>query len=230
MADTDVITEENAQNEPETESVKLTWEDDPPKAEPVEVTEENFQSLLENDRPLLVDFWAQWCAPCKRVEPLLDELAQEYQGRLTIGKLDVDQQRSLAAKFQVLGMPTFILFKDGEIVEQMRGIMSKSAFQRFIDKNLDAAPDGAAPADATPADATPAEADAAPAAADAVPADAAPAAADAEPAGADAEPADTAVAETSVASVDDAAADADAAAADAARASAEAAPADAAAG
>ncbi len=109
----------------------------------IELTEDNFQSQLEGGKPLLVDFWAEWCRPCQMVAPVLDQLASEYDGKVKIGKLNVDQHQELSMQYQVQSIPTFLLFKDGEIAGRMMGAMPKAAFEKFIDKNLEAVPAGA---------------------------------------------------------------------------------------
>ncbi len=101
------------------------------------ITEENFETeVLKADTPVLVDFWAQWCGPCRMVAPVLDEIASEMDGKVRIAKLNVDEQQRLAYQFQVSSIPTFILFKNGQMADRMMGAAPKSAFQNFIDRNL----------------------------------------------------------------------------------------------
>ncbi len=102
----------------------------------IELTEDNFQSQVEDGSPLLVDFWAEWCGPCKMVAPVLDELASKYEGKVRIGKLNVDQNQALSVQYQVQSIPTFLLFKDGEVQDRMMGAMPKGAFEKFIEKNV----------------------------------------------------------------------------------------------
>ena len=103
----------------------------------VTLSEDNWeQEVLKSDTPVLVDFWAQWCGPCRMVAPVLDQIATEMDGKVRIAKLDVDSNQKIAYQFQVSSIPTFILFKDGQMADRMMGAMPKSAFESFINRNL----------------------------------------------------------------------------------------------
>ena len=95
-------------------------------AKPIEVTDKTFEEVVLNaELPTVVDFWAVWCGPCKMIAPLLEEIAQEYEGQLQVTKLDVDTNNNTAYHFGVMGIPTLLLFKDGEEVERIVGFMPK---------------------------------------------------------------------------------------------------------
>ena len=103
----------------------------------VTLSEDNWeQEVLKSDTPVLVDFWAQWCGPCRMVAPVLDQIATEMDGKVRVAKLDVDSNQKIAYQFQVSSIPTFILFKDGQMADRMMGAMPKSAFESFINRNL----------------------------------------------------------------------------------------------
>ncbi len=98
---------------------------------------DNFErDVLKSDVPVLVDFWAEWCGPCRMVAPTLDQLADEMDGKVKIAKLNVDQNQQLAFQFGVQSIPAFILFKNGQAVDRTLGAQPKAAFQSFIQRNL----------------------------------------------------------------------------------------------
>jgi len=101
------------------------------------LTNDNFESVLNDAQtPVLVDFWAEWCGPCKTIAPVLEELASEYAGRVTIAKLNVDDHREATEKFNIRGIPTLILFKNGEPEATKVGALSKSQLAAFLDSNI----------------------------------------------------------------------------------------------
>lgn len=102
-----------------------------------EVTSTNFESdVLKADQPVLVDFWADWCAPCKMLAPVLDEIASDNAAQLNVGKLDADQHQDLVMRYQVMGLPTLILFKNGEPVERITGFQSKEKILAKLNPHL----------------------------------------------------------------------------------------------
>ncbi|UHL65135.1 thioredoxin TrxA [Paralcaligenes sp. KSB-10] len=101
------------------------------------VSDASFEAdVLNSDLPVLVDYWAAWCGPCKMIAPLLEAAAQEYQGRVTIAKVDVDANPDTAAKFGIRGIPTLMLFKDGKAAATKVGALSKSQLTSFLDESL----------------------------------------------------------------------------------------------
>lgn len=101
----------------------------------IALTTDNFQQeVLKSLSPVLVDFWAEWCGPCKMIAPILDELADEYSGRVRIGKVDIDQHQALAAEYGVRAIPTLLLFQNGQVAEQIVGLRSKRDLRASFDK------------------------------------------------------------------------------------------------
>ncbi|MCG9695444.1 thioredoxin TrxA [Shewanella sp. Isolate11] len=103
----------------------------------ITLTDDSFESdVIKSDIPVLVDFWAEWCGPCKMIAPILDDVADEYAGKVTIAKLNVDQNNASPAKYGVRGIPTLLLFKNGELADTKVGALSKTQLKEFIDAQL----------------------------------------------------------------------------------------------
>jgi thioredoxin 1 len=101
------------------------------------VSDASFQAdVLESTAPVLVDFWAEWCGPCKMIAPILDEVASAYQGKVQVAKVNVDENRDIPAKFGIRGIPTLIMFKDGQIAATKVGALTKAQLTAFIDQQL----------------------------------------------------------------------------------------------
>jgi thioredoxin 1 len=100
-------------------------------------TDSNFEeTVMKSGQPVLVDFWAEWCGPCKRLGPTIEALASDYAGKVTIGKLNVDENPTTAMKFQIRGIPAMLVFKNGEVVESVVGLTPKEELKRVLDKHV----------------------------------------------------------------------------------------------
>lgn len=108
-------------------------------AKPVHVTEQSFdQEVVKAETPVLVDFWAEWCGPCRLVAPIVEDFAREYEGKLKVAKVDVDDNQNLAMKFNIMSIPTLGVFKGGQLVERIVGYMPKGELKRRVDAALGA--------------------------------------------------------------------------------------------
>ena len=103
----------------------------------VHVTDSGFEAeVLQSDKPVLVDYWAEWCGPCKMIAPILEEIAQEYAGKVTVAKLNIDDNPATPPKYGIRGIPTLMLFKEGNVEATKVGAVSKSQLSAFLDSNL----------------------------------------------------------------------------------------------
>jgi thioredoxin 1 len=100
------------------------------------LTDSNFEQAINAGKPVLVDFWAEWCGPCRRLAPTVDELAGDYDGKMVVGKLNVDENPNVSGRFSIRGIPTLLLFKGGQVVEQVVGLADKASLKKVIDKHV----------------------------------------------------------------------------------------------
>ena len=103
----------------------------------LEITDASFEEVvLKSDKPVMVDFWAAWCGPCRMVGPIIDEISSDYEGKAVVGKLDVDANQEFAAKYGVRNIPTVLVFKDGEVVGRQVGVAPKTTYAQALDTHL----------------------------------------------------------------------------------------------
>ncbi|CAM3943380.1 MULTISPECIES: thioredoxin TrxA [Pseudoalteromonas] len=103
----------------------------------IQLTDDGFEAdVLQSDKPVLVDFWAEWCGPCKMIAPILNEVADEFDGRVVIGKLNIDQNAGTPPKFGIRGIPTLLLFKEGQVAATKVGALSKTQLVEFLENNI----------------------------------------------------------------------------------------------
>ncbi|WP_026958439.1 thioredoxin TrxC [Aliagarivorans taiwanensis] len=102
---------------------------------PITLTQDNFAALTESEQPIVVDFWAEWCGPCKQFSPVFSAAAEQNQGKLRFGKINTEHQQALAAQFAIRSIPTLMVFKQGEVVAQLSGALPPAQFQQWLDQN-----------------------------------------------------------------------------------------------
>ncbi|WAC13894.1 thioredoxin [Dyadobacter pollutisoli] len=104
----------------------------------IEITDSTFEELIQGDKPVLVDFWAEWCGPCKMIGPVVEQLAGEYDGKAVIGKMDVDMNSSVPAKFGIRSIPTLMIFKGGQLVDKVVGVVPKTTLEDKLNAQIEA--------------------------------------------------------------------------------------------
>lgn len=102
----------------------------------VEITDANFEEIIQSDKPVLVDFWAEWCGPCKMIGPVVEELAGEYEGKAVVGKVNVDENSAVSAKFGIRSIPTLLIFKNGQIVDKQIGAVPKAVLSKKLEAQI----------------------------------------------------------------------------------------------
>ena len=105
-------------------------------AKTVEITDSNFEEVISTEKPVLVDFWAEWCGPCKMIGPVVEELASDYDGKAVVAKVNVDENPNVSAKFGIRSIPTLLVFKNGEIVDKQVGAVPKGVLSQKLDAQL----------------------------------------------------------------------------------------------
>ena len=103
----------------------------------IKISDETFEeNVIKNSKPIIIDFWAEWCGPCKQIGPILEEISDEYNDKIIIGKMDVDENPETPGKYQIRGIPTMLLFNKGELIDTKVGMSSKDDLKEWIDKNI----------------------------------------------------------------------------------------------
>ncbi len=105
-------------------------------SKPVEITDDNYEEIINSEKPVMVDFWAEWCGPCKMIGPVVEEMAGEYEGKAVIGHVDVDNNPGVSAKFGIRSIPTLLFFKNGEVVDKQIGAVPKTVLTSKLEAQL----------------------------------------------------------------------------------------------